>query len=156
MTLLPKLKIAQKLPLALIGSALVVGLGIGAAAYMIGLQTVDHQRQERMDASIQSGLDQVKAYFDNVAVDLKLFATRADTVTQIDNMTRAFTALNIQGHGTEMLQASFITNDPHPVGQKILSDTAGQTAGDYDGQHRRFHPGWRTVLQERGYDDIML
>jgi methyl-accepting chemotaxis protein len=156
MKFLPDFKIAQKLPLALIGSALVVGLGIGTAAYMIGLQTVEQQRQERMDASIQSGLDQVKAYFDNVAVDLKLFATRADTVTQIENMTRAFTALNIQGNGTSMLQASFITNDPHPVGQKILSDTAGQTAGDYDGQHRRFHPGWRTVLQERGYDDIML
>ena len=153
---LPKFQIAQKLPLALIGSALVVGLGIGAAAYMIGLQTVDQQRQERMDASIQSGLDQVQAYFDNVAVDLKLFAARADTVTQIENMTRAFTALNIQGHGTEMLQMSFITNDQHPPGQKILSDSAGQTAGDYDGQHRRFHPSWRTLLQERGYDDIML
>ncbi|MEO8759057.1 MAG: cache and HAMP domain-containing protein, partial [Devosia sp.] len=156
MKFLPHLKIAQKLPLALIGSALLVGLGIGAAAYLIGLQTVDQQRQQRMDASIQSGLDQVQAYFDNVAVDLKLFATRADTVTQIENMTRAFTALNIQGNGTSMLQASFITNDPYRVGEKILSDTAGQTAGDYDGQHRRFHPGWRTVLQERGYDDIML
>jgi methyl-accepting chemotaxis protein/uncharacterized membrane-anchored protein YhcB (DUF1043 family) len=156
MSILPHLKIAQKLPLALIGSALVVGLGIGAAAYLIGLQTVEQQRQERMDASIQSGLDQVQAYFDNIEVDLKLFATRADTVTQIENMTRAYTALNIQGHGSEMLQMSFITNDPHPVGQKYLSDSAGQTAGDYDGQHRRFHPGWRTVLTERGYDDIML
>jgi len=115
---LPKFQIAQKLPLALIGSALVVGLGIGAAAYMIGLQTVDQQRQERMDASIQSGLDQVQSYFDNVAVDLKLFAARADTVTQIENMTRAFTALNIQGHGTEMLQMSFITNDPHPPARR--------------------------------------
>ena len=153
---LPKFQIAQKLPLALIGSALVVGLGIGIAAYNIGLQTVDQQRQERMDASIQSGLDQVQAYFDNVAVDLKLFAARADTVTQIENMTRAYTALNIQGHGAEMLQMSFITNDPHPPGEKILSDSAGQTAGDYDGQHRRFHPSWRTLLQERGYDDIML
>ncbi len=156
MSFLSNFKIAHKLPLALIGSALVVGLGIGAAAYTIGLQTVEQQRQERMDASVQSGLDQVQAYFDNVAVDLKLFATRADTVTQIENMTRAFTALDIQGQGTEMLQMSFITNDPHPVGEKLLSDSAGQTAGDYDGQHRRFHPGWRTVLQERGYDDIML
>ena len=156
MSILPKFKISQKLPLALIGSALIVGLGIGISAYAIGLQTVEEQRQERMDASIQSGLDQVQAYFDNVSVDLKLFASRADTVTQIENMTRAFTALDIQGQGTEMLQMSFITNDPHPPGERILSDSAGVTAGDYDGQHRRFHPGWRGVLQERGYDDIML
>ena len=31
-----KMKIAQKLPLVLIGSAMVVGIGIGVAAYMIG------------------------------------------------------------------------------------------------------------------------
>ena len=41
-----KMKIAQKLPLVLIGSALVVGVGIGIAAYMIGLETVDRQRAE--------------------------------------------------------------------------------------------------------------
>src|SRR3569832_1055488 len=105
---LPKFQIAQKLPLALIGSALVVGLGIGIAAYNIGLQTVDQQRQERMDASIQSGLDQVQAYFDNVAVDLKLFAARADTVTQIENMTRAFLVLFFLGFGSVLLLLSFI------------------------------------------------
>ena len=56
---LPKFQIAQKLPLALIGSALVVGLGIGAAAYMIGLQTVEQQRARSFDASVESATDQV-------------------------------------------------------------------------------------------------
>ena len=46
-----KLKIAQKLPLVLIGSALVVGVGIGISAYLIGLGTVDQQRAERMDVA---------------------------------------------------------------------------------------------------------
>ena len=155
MHILPRLKISQKLPLALIGTALLVGLGIGAAVYTISLQTVDQQRHERMDASIQSGLDQVQSYFDNVEVDLKLFAARADTVTQIENMTRAFTALDIQGQATEMLQMAFIKNNPHPE-ERLLTDSAGIAAGDYDGQHRRFHAGWRTILQERGYDDVML
>jgi methyl-accepting chemotaxis protein len=155
MHILPRLKISQKLPLALIGTALLVGLGIGAAVYTISLQTVDQQRHERMDASIQSGLDQVKSYLDNVEVDLKLFAARADTVTQIENMTRAFTALDIQGQATEMLQMAFIKNNPHPE-DRLLTDSAGIAAGDYDGQHRRFHAGWRTILQERGYDDVML
>ena len=67
-----KMKIAQKLPLVLIGSALVVGVGIGIAAYMIGLETVDRQRAERMDASVQSGLDQVQDYFKNTSVELQL------------------------------------------------------------------------------------
>src|SRR5882757_8991321 len=73
MTLLPKLKIAQKLPLALIGSALVVGLGIGIAAYMIGLQTVEAQRAASFDASVQSATDQVNSYFKDISVDLTMF-----------------------------------------------------------------------------------
>ncbi len=156
MGLLPKLKIAQKLPLVLVGSALVVGLGIGIAAYLIGLQTVERQRQQSMDAVVQSSSDQITDYFRTVEVDLRLFAARADTATMIENMTRAYTALNIQGDGSHMLQMPFITNNPNPAGQRLLLDSGGIGAGDYDGQHRRFHAGWRSLLEERGYDDIMV
>ena len=38
---LPKFKIAQKLPLALVGSALLVSAGVGIASYLIGSSTVD-------------------------------------------------------------------------------------------------------------------
>ncbi|HZY69087.1 MAG TPA: methyl-accepting chemotaxis protein [Devosia sp.] len=152
-----KSKIAQKLPLVLIGSALVVGVGIGLSGYVIGLQTVEAQRNERMDASVQSGLDQVSDYFKNTVIDLKLFAERADTVAQIEAMTRGFDFLNTQGAGTEALQAAFITNDPNPPGEKLLTDSVGtEAAGSYDAQHKKYHPGWRVVLQERGYDDILL
>ncbi len=151
-----KMKIAQKLPLVLIGSALVVGVGIGIAAYMIGLQTVDQQRDERMDASIQSGLDQVADYFQSTSVELRLFAARGDTVAQIEAMTRAYDFLNTQGGGTEALQTAFITNDPNPPGQRLLTDSAGSGAGSYDAQHKKYHPGWRVLLEERGYDDVLL
>ena len=69
MPLFPQLKIAQKLPVILVGSALVVGLGIGIAAYMIGLQTVDKQREQSFSASVQSATDQVDDYFRNVSID---------------------------------------------------------------------------------------
>ncbi|MEO7221154.1 MAG: HAMP domain-containing protein, partial [Devosia sp.] len=151
-----KMKIAQKLPLVLIGSALVVGVGIGIAAYMIGLETVDQQRAERMDASVQSGIDQVQDYFKNVSADLKLYGSRADTVTLIENLTKAFEPLNLQGNGTQMMQDAFIKNNPEPFGQRYLVDSVGQTVGNYDSQHKRFHPAWRTLLLERGYNDVIL
>jgi methyl-accepting chemotaxis protein len=151
-----KMKIAQKLPLVLIGSALVVGVGIGIAAYMIGLQTVDRQRAERMDASVQSGLDQVQEYFRNTSVELGLYASRADTVTMIDNLTKAFEPLNLQGNGVQMMQDAFIKNNPEIFGERYKLDSAGQTTGNYDTQHKRFHPAWRTLLVERGYNDILL
>ena len=114
MGFLPKFKIAQKLPLALVGSALVVGLGIGTAAYMIGMQTVERQRQQSMQAVVESSIGQVADYFKLVEADLKLFASRADTGTQIENMSRGWAGLNAQGTGTKTLQNDFIANNPNP------------------------------------------
>src|SRR5688572_9213409 len=80
---LMKMKIAQKLPLAMIGSALVVGVGIGVAAYIIGLQTVDQQRVLRMQTSVAAGAEQVRGFVASVSQDVANFAKRTDTVTQI-------------------------------------------------------------------------
>lgn len=155
MRLLPNLSIAHKLPLALIGSALVVGAGIGLAAYSVGLQTVDQQRAERMDASIRSSIDHLQAYFTNVTNDLKLFAARSDTADQIDDMGRAFAFLNTKGLGEKTLQDAYVTKSLSPD-NRIDADGAGTMAGGYDAHHKHYHPGWRTLVNERGYDDVLL
>ena len=60
MGFLPQLKIAQKLPLALVGSALVVSAGVGIASYFIGLQTVQNQRDSAMQAALQTSASAVE------------------------------------------------------------------------------------------------
>jgi methyl-accepting chemotaxis protein len=158
MALLPKLTIAQKLPLILVGSALLVGLGIGMAAYYIGLQTVSAQRQQSFEASVRSATDQVSDYFHNVQIDLVMHADWPDTYTQIDNMTQVWdqqVSSNLDPQ--KALQLLFITSkNAPPQWQRISVDTVGAFGGQYDAQHRRFHPAWRTVLEQRGYEDILL
>jgi methyl-accepting chemotaxis protein len=156
MKLLPKFNIAQKLPLNLIGAALVVGLGIGIAGYSIGLQTVNAQRAQSFDASVQSATDQVTSYFKDIAVDLTMFAARGDTVTQIDNMTRSFIEANVQGKGTEVLHTAYIKNNPNPQWERAKIDGVGAIGGTYDGQHKRFHPTWHNLLEQKQYDDVLL
>ncbi|HVY52023.1 MAG TPA: methyl-accepting chemotaxis protein [Devosia sp.] len=158
MSLLPKLKIAQKLPVALIGSALVVGLGIGIAAYMIGLQTVEQQQQQSFAASVGSASNQVSDYLANVSIDLVQHADWPDTYTQINNMMLIW---NQQKQSkldpSKALQFSYVTNKTaKPQWQRIEIDSVGAMGGTYDAQHKRFHPAWRTILQQRGYEDILL
>ncbi|OJX16472.1 MAG: hypothetical protein BGO82_01675 [Devosia sp. 67-54] len=153
---LPKFQIAQKLPLALIGSALVVGLGIGAAAYMIGLQTVEQQRARSFDASVESAADQVGSYFKDIAVDLTMFAARGDTATQIDNMTRSYVEADVQGKGSDVLQMAYIKNNPNPQWERAKVDGVGAIGGTYDSQHKRFHPTWHNLLEQKGYEDVLL
>jgi methyl-accepting chemotaxis protein len=158
MSILPTFKIAQKLPLALIGSALVVGLGIGIAAYTIGYQTVDSQRAQSFDASVQSATDQVTDYFNNVQIDLVQHADWPDSFTQIDNMMQIYNQLKTSNQDPQKsLQFSYITNKKAlPQWQRITIDGVGAMGGQYDAQHKRFHPAWRTVVQQRGYEDVLL
>jgi methyl-accepting chemotaxis protein len=157
MGLLPQLKLAQKLPLALVGSALAVGVGIGGAAYLIGLDTVQAQREQAMLASVESSSSKVADYFATVEGDLRLFAQRSDTVTAIEGMTRSFGEMKSGlGDGAmAVYQKAYVTGNPHP-GEGYLLDTSGGLAGSYDSQHKRFHPGFRALLLERGYSDIFL
>ena len=150
---LPTLRIAQKLPLILIGSALVVGVGIGIAAYVIGLKTVDQQRAERMDASVQTGLDGVQAYLHDVSIDLSTAAARPETAVQIQQMRQAFRTTE---NGQQVLRDAYITNSGFGPGERLTLDEGGPTVAKYDALHKRYHASWRTLLQQRGYDDILL
>jgi methyl-accepting chemotaxis protein len=153
---LPSFKIAQKLPLALVGSALVVGLGIGMAAYFIGLNTVNQQSEQRMDASVKASVVQVTEYLKAVDIDLRMFSARADTVAAIENFARSYSELAAGSDPVKVLHSAYIDKNPNPVGEKQLLDTSGGMAGTYDGQHKRYHPGFRTLLTERGYYDVFL
>ncbi len=157
MNLFPRLRIAQKLPLALVGSALVVSAGVGLSSYFIGLSTVQQQRDAAMQASLATASSMVNDYFKSAEVDLRLFVQRSDTVTAMKNLDRAFNELRM-GLGEKaslQLQAAYVTENPNPEDRAAL-DSAGAKGATYDAPHKRFHPGFRTLMQERGYSDVLL
>ncbi|SFV37145.1 Methyl-accepting chemotaxis protein [Devosia crocina] len=157
MRVFPQLKIAQKLPLALVGSALVVSAGVGVASYLIGLNTVEAQRQQSMQASLDTARALVSDYYSGVEVDLRLFVQRSDTVAAIKNLTRALDELRMGlGDGAAaQLHSAYVADNPNPADRSSV-DSVGIKGAGYDAPHKRFHPGFRTLQQERGYSDVLL
>ena len=157
MGFLPRLKIAQKLPLALVGSALLVSVGVGLASYLIGLQTVQTQRDAAMQAVLDTSAATVENYYGNVEVDLRLFAQRSDTASAVKTLSRTFSDMRTGlGDGvTAFFQAGYVDANPNPEAGWELDDSGGK-AGQYDSQHKRFHPALRALLLERDYADLYL
>jgi methyl-accepting chemotaxis protein len=153
----PQLRIAQKLPLALVGSALVVSAGVGIASYFIGLGTVEEQRNQSMQASLATATTMVSEYFSSAEVDLRLFVQRSDTVTAMKNLTRALEELRmgLKERAALQLQAAYVTENPNPADRAAV-DSVGAKGATYDAPHKRFHPGFRTLQVERGYSDVLL
>ncbi|MET3899157.1 methyl-accepting chemotaxis protein [Devosia sp. UYZn731] len=157
MAFLSRLKISQKLPLALVGMAMAVGVGIGVAGYLISLSTVQEQRQQAMQASLASATNQVDEYFSDVEGDLSLFTQRVDTVTALENLTRSYNEMKsgLGDKAAAQFQKAYVTDNPNQS-ERWLADTSGGLAASYDTQHKRFHPGFRTLMLERGYSDVLL
>ncbi|MFC3704057.1 methyl-accepting chemotaxis protein [Devosia honganensis] len=157
MNVFAQLKIAQKLPLALVGSALLVSAGVGIASYLIGLGTVQEQRDQSMRASLNTAAALVSDYYASAEVDLRLFVQRSDTVTAVKNLTRALSELRmgLAERAGAQLQTAYIVDNPHPEDRSLL-DSANGKGASYDAPHKRFHPGFRTLVQERAYADVLL
>ena len=64
------LSIAQKLPAAIVGSALLVSAAVGLAGYLIGASAVASLTQERQEAVAIERAQKVQLYLDGLAEDV--------------------------------------------------------------------------------------
>ncbi|WP_052715904.1 methyl-accepting chemotaxis protein [Devosia chinhatensis] len=156
MTIVPRLKLAQKLPLALVGCALLVSAGVGISSYMIGLGTVQEQREQSMQASLNTAAAMVGDYYKSAEVDLRLFVQRSDTVSAMRNLTRALDELRmgLAERAAPLLQSAYVTESPNPQDRAAVDSNI--KGAMYDAPHKRFHPGFRTLMQERNYADVLM
>src|SRR5688572_24041033 len=67
---LPKFKIAQKLPLAMVGSALLVSAGVGLGSYFIGSSIVAEMSARQMQTVASSHADKFLTYLKTIEGDL--------------------------------------------------------------------------------------
>ncbi|RYE71237.1 MAG: HAMP domain-containing protein, partial [Oxalobacteraceae bacterium] len=82
---------------------------------------------------------------------------RSDTVTAMKNLTRAVEELRmgLKERAALQLQAAYVTENPNQEDRSAV-DSVGAKGATYDAPHKRFHPGFRSLLQARDYSDVLL
>ena len=150
-----QLKLAFKLPAMVVAIALVTGASLALAGYVASSRIVTSQAEQRLQAAASNARTSLEAYLHEVAEDLSVFAGRAEIAANIDLFSGAMRSLAGQGDPTELLQDAYITQNPHPAGEKLLLDTSDKLPV-YDLHHRALHADFRDLLLKRGYYDIFL
>ena len=150
---MPTIKIAQKLPMALLGAALFVALGVGFVSYRLSEATVTQLAEQRLSTiasiraqSVTDLLEKMKAELLKKAADPALGGSIGELRTTWEQS---------DAKPTEFLQDGFITKNPHPENERHLANTAKQFT-NYDFTHSRLHPSMATQAVNAGYRDIML
>jgi methyl-accepting chemotaxis protein len=159
MGFLPQLKIAQKLPLALVGSALLVSAGVGIASYLIGSATVDQLSRRQIETIASQASAELGSYLDGVAKDLTITASTESTQTVLRDLNinwGQFLTGSLATDPVAALQTAYITNNPDPANRELLDVSTAEKRTNYDFTHSKIHPAFRRQLQARGYADLVV
>src|SRR5690606_37113496 len=97
----------------------------------------------------------VTQLLDTMEVDLRLYGERPDTATALSNLARGYAEMSLGADARQMLQKAYNEDNPDPAAREAM-ETSGGKAGAYDSPHKRFHPGFRVLLEARGYADVLL
>jgi methyl-accepting chemotaxis protein len=146
------LPIARKLPLALVGSALLVSLGVGLASYMIGSEALRDAAETNQQILAGERAAAVSTYLRAVEDDLIATSRSEATVQALRDFGGAW--LTFKTDPTAEVRALYVDTNPNQNDLSAL-ETLG-TTGTYDVTHTRFHKGYRTQALARGYRDIYL
>jgi methyl-accepting chemotaxis protein len=159
MALFPKLRIAQKLPLAMVGTALVVSAGVGLGSYFVASSIVSDLSARQMETVAQGHADEFTTYLQTIQSDLVNTATNESALGAARDFSVAWKGF---AKGTpalepaETLRQGFITDNPHPAGQRQLLDRKQTGRTNYDFTHDKVQASFRQQAEARGYLDLYI
>jgi methyl-accepting chemotaxis protein len=156
MKLLPSLKLSQKLPLALVGSAIVVGAGVGIVSYVLASAALERQARQNLDTIAFERANQLSVYIKGIESDLVKTAKSDNTLFAISNFAKAWRGLDNPSLGSDAattLQQAFLTGEPEK--REDVDKVEGLTPA-YNVNHSHYQPIYREQIKEQGYHDLYL
>ena len=149
---LPPFTIALKLPVALLGGAVLVGAGVGLASYMIASNAV-HDLESQVLRDLATGrAQQFVELLDSTRTDLTSMARLDSTIGAVRNL-----GINWGNGGADISDAirdAYVESNPDQTARETLVKSDSKLA--YDFLHEMNHPAFRSTAELKGYEDILL
>ena len=147
------LGIGAKLTGLVTASVMFTALVIGGASYFIASNEIHSLQDDKLLALTEARKSALQDYLGSLEQDLRTLSGSE----MAQNATLQFSAAwaGLGGGQRQKLQKAYITDNPHPTGQKEELDFA-KDGTRYSEVHKQYHPWFRQFLRERGYYDIFL
>lgn len=147
------MKLSVRLQLIVAGVALLTGIALAGVGLVVSGQTLSAANRNALDIVAADRSHNLHSYFERIEKDLALTAESPITIEALKAFSRAYTELG--DSATSTLQNAYIGQNPNPLGQKYLLDSA-QTGSAYDAVHAQYHTIFRRQLTAWDYNDMFL
>ena len=147
------LRLSVKFLLATIALVLLTALSTGITAQLKFTSDMQALVEAELSALRENQQDALNQYLDSIRQDLRLFSSNDQTRNAVLEFTGAWQELG-DGAG-EYLKRLYVLDNPYTEAKRRKLDNAGD-GSTYSKRHERYHPWFRSFLEERGYYDIFL
>lgn len=145
--------VRAKLVLLFALTVVFTGAAIGTKSYLDASAAIHALADKEMRSLAEARKASLSDYFGSIEQDLRFVSLNPNTRGALRQFSAAWQVMS--GDRKAALQKAYITDNPNPTGEKEKLDAAPQQ-NFYNGVHRKYHPWFRSFLQERGYYDVFL
>ncbi|MEQ1768948.1 MAG: methyl-accepting chemotaxis protein [Devosia sp.] len=157
MRLFPRMRIAQKLPLALVVSAVLVGAGVGAGSYLMAATSLDQQARLQLATIAFERANQVNMYIQGVEADLVKTANSDFAQIALSNFAQGWAAMDTLGAGKDAATTlrGILLGGPLED-RPAIEVIDGMVPPAYAQSHKRYQPLFREQVKVQGYRDLYM
>jgi len=146
------MQLSRKIPSMIAGVGIITATIVGFISYLNSERSLTAAIESKLLSLVASRKSEFDSYLQRIEGDLSVLAQSPMVVKAVREFTQAYYAL--PDEPLPLLQSLYVFNDL-PLGEKHLLDRA-EAPDYYHSLHERYHPWFRTLLEDRGYYDIFL
>lgn len=148
-----KIKLAQKLPIIMIGLTAVAICVSGYISYQHASRALLVEAEEQLSTIAEARFLEFEGWLDGIDIDIRGQAKNPTVLSSVRGFGEAWRAL--PDNPSAYLQAAYIDNNPNAEGEKQLLDYADDGSA-YSQVHKLYHSYFRNLVEEKGYYDVFI
>jgi len=153
MKVLKRIKLGIRLPLMLVAVSVVALAIMGISSYEVARKILTTEGTERLQQSLDMRGTALEHWAAGLSSDLGATASNAGTTRALREFSAAWDRLGTAPQ--DYLRKAFIEGNPNPPAERFKLDYPGDV-NDYTILHRRYHPGFVALAQQKNLIDVYL
>jgi len=153
MRMFDNLRLAVKLPIILGTLMLLSLMSMGYTGYVLSRDALMAAGEARVTSEIDAKLQEFDTWFSTLSADLKSQAANPLTIRALHDFSEAWQRLGADAPG--YVRQRFINANPYGPNERYKMTQAADVS-DYSIAHARYQSGFVSMLQEKGYHDVLL
>lgn len=146
-------KLTFKIPFGVNLCCAITGIAIGLISYYNATDALHKSAQSNIEAVLSARKSHLDEYLNSVKEDVEILSSSREVATAFQQFQGAWD--EIGGNQTKVLQAGYITKNPHPAGEKDQLDFFDD-GSSYSYVHQQRHPWFHKTQRTKELYDIFL